>query len=757
MRTIFILIVLIFLAFFKAQAGPIFDSVTIEDFLKMQNLTPGSYLTIDGSNNLTAIGNQSANRVFAGPTTGAAPPTFRLLEDIDIPLLPTTKITSGYLQTFQGIRSDSLLGPIPGWSFDDDTGSTSVYNNKDVSVLSGWWTFTGFEAAAEVTADYPHGINGMNMDFHLDRNQTGFDVGNLNGLNIRTGYEGPGELNFLRSLNVQTDVGNGSGSTVANANGVNIGANIATGATLSNFINLSLNYDGTAGTMDGPLTHLNINSTGATSSSTVGINLNNQSNAQNINGARLSNSANATNSIEMISLFNDGDSDNQFNGVNIGNNGDIQKSAYGFTYYQNGNVIGDGTGTNMTGVDINFNSTSIESNTTGFNFYNSSPILGNHNINGLQIGNQATGYRMAGVSVYNNANMTEEFRGLTIGNDSDTRTTTGIDVNLQGNATDDATGVRINVNNQTSTNQRPYSFQANGGMFSVNSVFPIQSDLGVDVGNVLQVTTEVPPGGATSNTDVIQHLMQSNLLMRDEINSGPFGLGVNGVGMVHQLAIDTGVTLPYYRALLVGASVPAVGVGTGDLTTFAGIEVVGLASFGGSINNHTRIGVQDAGVVGANFCDGATDCWFFRVNDPNAQNYFSGNLVLGGSNPNGVTNARLIISDGHTVYRQTTPPTSAPDANAGTSATCTVTGTDTQGKIELVTGSASWASGPQCEVSFDKPYATAPNCMFSAMNANAAMAAMNAFIPPPTNTDFTIDFVNPDIAPKTYLWSYRCD
>lgn len=55
----------------------------------------GSPITVNGTFNLSLV-TQSANRVWAGPTTGsAATPTFRALVVADIPSLPASQITSG--------------------------------------------------------------------------------------------------------------------------------------------------------------------------------------------------------------------------------------------------------------------------------------------------------------------------------------------------------------------------------------------------------------------------------------------------------------------------------------------------------------------------------------------------------------------------------------------------------------------------------------------------------------------------------------
>lgn len=69
----------------------------------------GSPLTADGNISMT-LANQSANKVFAGPTSGGdTAPTFRSLEASDIPALDASKITTG---TIAAARLPSGIAPI---------------------------------------------------------------------------------------------------------------------------------------------------------------------------------------------------------------------------------------------------------------------------------------------------------------------------------------------------------------------------------------------------------------------------------------------------------------------------------------------------------------------------------------------------------------------------------------------------------------------------------------------------------------------
>lgn len=119
------------------------------------------------------------------------------------------------------------------------------------------------------------------------------------------------------------------------------------------------------------------------------------------------------------------------------------------------------------------------------------------------------------------------------------------------------------------------------------------------------------------------------------------------------------------------------------------------------------------------------------------------------------TNAPLVIANGHTKYSQTTAPVPTVNANAGTGATCTVTGsTDTAGTVQLVTGSGSWASGEQCSVAFNLAFNAAPKCQLTPINA-ASATLLNVYLTKTTAT-LGLNFLIPDTAATTYEWDYFC-
>lgn len=118
--------------------------------------------------------------------------------------------------------------------------------------------------------------------------------------------------------------------------------------------------------------------------------------------------------------------------------------------------------------------------------------------------------------------------------------------------------------------------------------------------------------------------------------------------------------------------------------------------------------------------------------------------------------ARVHLHDGHLVHSQTTAPTAAVTANAGTGASASLSNaTDLRGVLTLTTGTASWAAGAQVTVTFNQAYVTAPVIALTPANANAAtQATARGVYVSATTTSFSVNFAVADTAQRTYVWHY---
>lgn len=137
-----------------------------------------------------------------------------------------------------------------------------------------------------------------------------------------------------------------------------------------------------------------------------------------------------------------------------------------------------------------------------------------------------------------------------------------------------------------------------------------------------------------------------------------------------------------------------------------------------------------------------------------------GEIMIGAGATTG-TNVALSLKDGHIKVAQTTAPTTTLSGNAGTGGTpaCTITnGTDSDGKISLKTGTASWATGTQCTINFNKTWGVAPICIFSPSNdaASTAMASQRIVFPDAATTTQTISAGVAFASQVTATWHYHC-
>ena len=130
-----------------------------------------------------------------------------------------------------------------------------------------------------------------------------------------------------------------------------------------------------------------------------------------------------------------------------------------------------------------------------------------------------------------------------------------------------------------------------------------------------------------------------------------------------------------------------------------------------------------------------------------------GNVGIGQSSP--PTNAKLAIRNGHLQISQTTAPTVAAHANAGTgaSASLSASSNDVAGAITLTSGTSAFGTGTQATVTFNRSYTTAPIVILTPTNATAA-GSNKEWYPTSTTTTFTISTGQVMSGPFTYVFNY---
>jgi hypothetical protein len=765
------------LVYTPAGSGTV-TSVDVIDSTGVLSPTGGP-ITTSGSIDLpfTHVGGSVAFLSPLGGSIGA--PLFRLIDLSDLPTIPPNKITGADPFTFAGYNSAGTLDLVPGWSFENGSSALRAYNAKDVTALGGF-TFTNLDAASEQTADSTQNIYSFNLDSHFDRNHTDTNLaGVYTGLNMSHRSEGAGSIDTLIGANLQTQLGNGTGGHANQMTGALIGLNPSLNTTVdyAQGLNVSINGDPTSLVTHG-------------------------------DGIFVGNYTKFSENFNLLSLFNQntGTIGGDYRAVAMSNNADvggfsantigfdtnnITKGATGFGYFHTGNV-GDGSGVGFNLVDGNQNNGTVDASGNIFNFntnsvwnqgfnglnlnlgggsaefkgdvnmvnlFNNAILTGNNTLRAMAFTNNSDGYRVvAGISAFTSGNMSEEIRGSLYNLAGNSRTKTGIDLSLTGAATDDATGLRVNVNNQTSSTQHVHSGTFEGGLFSVQGDFTPFNGAAVEIGNGFSMGSTIQSGSPLTGTDQIIQLIQSNLIVQDDIATGPFGLDTNMLGMTSQVAVDPGKTVPLLRSLLLGTTVPQGSGGT--ITEHVALEILGLPSFGGSVSNPTRTAIQDSTLLGQNFCGGAgaaTDCWWMRVRDASAETSLPKLAIGTASQKVADSTVKLELNDGHVRYSQTTVPVATPNANAGTGATCVLdTGsTDLIGGVTLVTGALPYAPGEQCSIAFNAAFTGRVHCQLTPRSDTAALGSLNVRTNPASSA-LGLNFVSPETTPTTYEWDYSC-
>lgn len=286
------------------------------------------------------------------------------------------------------------------------------------------------------------------------------------------------------------------------------------------------------------------------------------------------------------------------------------------------NVTGNvGSGThNLNGYQLIVQNTStVAGNITGFILNTAGTVTGTNSVTGGNINNQGTAYRFTGYAAFNSANLTEEIRGFQFNTTGDSRTSTGLDIVMNGNATDDAQGIRVNVNNQTSTNARVRSIDAQGGTYSFDSRYVPASSLFVDTGNNLFTQLRVPSGSPLSGTEVLTNNNVIAFLIEDDVAPGPIGLGLVHTTSISLLGVATGKTVtPPMVGMAVAGSVQNPGFAdAGTVTDFRAFDYIGILPGGGNTAVTTAIGLN----MRTGFDGYATNNWGLRVQGTTAHNY----------------------------------------------------------------------------------------------------------------------------------------
>lgn len=243
-----------------------------------------------------------------------------------------------------------------------------------------------------------------------------------------------------------------------------------------------------------------------------------------------------------------------------------------------------------------------------------------------------------------------------------------------------------------------------------------------------------------------------------DLRSQNIALGSSSLNMQGQGGFQNGGTAWSTYNIAIGGSALN---NTDQTATTDGIGNIGigyLAGTGNTFGTYNTILGHSANVSSGSLTNATAIGANATVGSSNAVVLGNAASVLIGRSTT-VNNAKLSIKDGHIQVSQTTAPTIAVSANAGTAGaaifTVGITSNDIAGQITLTEGTGSWLAGAQCTVTFNKAYSSAPIVVLTPINAAAASGASSqqVFVTS-TTTTFVINFGIAAAGNANWKWNY---
>lgn len=144
--------------------------------------------------------------------------------------------------------------------------------------------------------------------------------------------------------------------------------------------------------------------------------------------------------------------------------------------------------------------------------------------------------------------------------------------------------------------------------------------------------------------------------------------------------------------------------------------------------------------------------WFSRT-----LNQSSGAVIATWSSSGLTVNSGNLILAKHLKSTQSGTTTVAANANAGTGASASLANaTDIAGQVSLTTGTISFSTGSQVDISFAVSYAVAPIVTLTSASSTAALNLVAKAVYVTSTTDgFSINFGVADLSSNTYLFNYH--
>lgn len=605
--------------------------------------------------------------------------------------ITNTSITpTGTNNSFAGFDNTGALETIPGWLFDNTTNGANVAVGADPFTIST--TLQNFVSDFTPSANAANDESGFSFDTRFDNGTSNFDnAGTVTGVSIGQQMEGNGTLDKQRALIIDQHSGNGTSTGIVPVqNAVEIYSEVTNASSVVDVLGmlLQINQNGTL-TAGARIADMTING-GDVGGAASGINVVVNSNVVgSSNLLSLSQNGTVGDDLNVISGSNQGAIGSDFFFVNYGNTGSAAVNHFAFNYTNqnigsvgndflginisnqatvghfftggqilNSNTItkgltgynldntgdvGDGTSTFINCFNANLHGGTSNGGIIGFNMFNQMPVTTNDAIEGVNIDNQATGYRYGGMFSSNNANQTEEIRGFSHNSTGNSRTSTGLDLYMNGTVADDANGIRLNMlGSGTSVNGLSINLS---GITSPNQKIGLNIDQGSLNVNAALDTSIITPSGEFQLNDLGGTLtvasgfpltgqfgfcnnLGTSLIINDDVAGdnllGSESLGIAVNGFVNQIEIASGKTFDTLNYMIAGGGISG---GSGSVTNLSLFRALGFLPEGGTLNISNLYGFKADAFLGA---VGATNEWGFWSGSTTSNNWFAKNVIVGG-------------------------------------------------------------------------------------------------------------------------------
>lgn len=209
----------------------------------------------------------------------------------------------------------------------------------------------------------------------------------------------------------------------------------------------------------------------------------------------------------------------------------------------------------------------------------------------------------------------------------------GFTISASGAVGGDIKGISVNLGSATSPNQKT-GLQINDAALSVSSPYDtgvLNPDPGFGNLNILGGSFHIASGFPVVNSAYFGNNLGITAIFEDDMGADTLGglIGFSMNGFASAFTVAVGKTVNNMNFMVAGAQVPTGVIPTdgGTITNMSMFRAIGVLNGGGSVVIDKIYGFK----ADAFLSTYATTSWGVHISDPNANNWFLKNVVIGGA------------------------------------------------------------------------------------------------------------------------------